>query len=406
MTIDAPHVAPAWAGHPRGSAEYRRLLAALFCAGVATFAQLYSPQAVLPLIAADLRIGAANAALMVSAATAGLAIGVIPWSVIADRIGRVRAMSLSVTAATVLGLLVPFAPNLGLLLAGRFMEGLLIGGVPAIAIAYLSEEIHRDHAARAAGMFVAGTSVGGLLGRLVAGPIGEVTGWRVGVLSVAVLCGVGALGFVRLAPRPRGYDPSRGRSHPDGGLLHRLTANLRSLRQLALLAQAFLLMGGFVALYNFLGFRLMGAPFHLPQSLVSLVFVAYLAGTWASSRTGAGAARFGRKRVLLVSIVTMVVGVMITLSDNLFLVLAGLLIGTAGFFGAHSIASGWTAHQATVGKAQASSLYNLFYYGGSSVLGWFGGVAFDAAGWTAVAMTIVALAGIAAVTAAVLLPRD
>ena len=176
-------------------------------------------------------------------------------------------------------LLVPFAPNLGLLLAGRFMEGLLVGGVPAIAIAYLSEEIHRDHAARAAGMFVAGTSVGGLLGRLVAGPIGEVTGWRIGVLSVAVLCGIGALGFVRLAPRSRGYDPSRSRSHPDGGLLHRLAANLRAPRQLALLAQAFLLMGGFVALYNFLGFRLMGAPFHLPQSLVSLVFVAYLAGT-------------------------------------------------------------------------------------------------------------------------------
>ena len=213
MTIDVPQVPSAWAGHPRGSAEYRRLLAALFCAGVATFAQLYSPQAVLPLIAADLHIGAANAALMVSAATAGLAIGVIPWSLIADRIGRVRAMSLSVTAATVLGLLVPFAPNLGLLLAGRFMEGLLVGGVPAIAIAYLSEEIHRDHAARG------GDVRRGHQRRWPAraarrGPDREVTGWRIGVLSVAVLCGVGALGFVQAAPRSRGYDPSRGRSHP------------------------------------------------------------------------------------------------------------------------------------------------------------------------------------------------
>ena len=406
VTTDAPDLPVTWAGHQRGSTAYRRLLAALFCAGVATFAQLYSPQAVLPLIAADLDIGAANAALMVSAATAGLAVGVIPWSLVADRIGRVRAMSLSVTAATVLGLLVPFAPDLGLLLAGRFMEGLLVGGVPAVAIAYLSEEIHRDHAARAAGMFVAGNSVGGLLGRLVAGPIGEVVGWRIGVLSVAALCGVGALGFVRLAPRPHGYDPSHGRSHPDGGLLHRLAANLRSPRQLTLFAQAFLLMGGFVALYNFLGFRLMGAPFHLPQSLVSLVFLAYVAGTWASSRAGAEAARFGRKRVLLSSIATMIVGVTITLSDNVFVVLAGLLLGTAGFFGAHSIASGWTGREAKVGKAQASSLYNLFYYGGSSVVGWFGGVAFDAAGWTAVAMTIVVLAGVAAVMALVLLRRD
>src|SRR3954452_7647987 len=96
-----------WVGHPRGSAEYGRLLAALFCAGIATFAQLYSPQAVLPLISADLHIGAAAAALTISASTIGLAIGVIPWSTVADRIGRVRAISISVAVAAAVGLIVP-----------------------------------------------------------------------------------------------------------------------------------------------------------------------------------------------------------------------------------------------------------------------------------------------------------
>ncbi len=165
-------------------------------------------------------------------------------------------------------------------------------------------------------------------------------------------------------------------------------------------------MGGFVALYNFLGFRLTAAPFHLPPFVVSLVFLAYLAGTWASSRAGAEATRFGRKRVLLVSVAIMAAGVAITLSDNVFVVLAGLLIATAGFFGAHSIAAGWTGQSAPAGKAQASSLYNLFYYGGSSVFGWFGGVAYDGHGWTAVAGTIVALAVVAAVAATVLLPEN
>jgi YNFM family putative membrane transporter len=131
----------AWTGHRRGSPEYKRLLAALFFAGIATFAQLYSPQAALPQIALELRAGPAGSALTISAATIGLAIGVLPWSVIADRRGRVRTMSISVSAATVFGLLVPFAPNLGLLLTGRMLEGLMLGGVPAIAIAYLSEEI-------------------------------------------------------------------------------------------------------------------------------------------------------------------------------------------------------------------------------------------------------------------------
>jgi predicted MFS family arabinose efflux permease len=59
-----------------------------------------------------------------------------------------------------------------------------------------------------------------------------------------------------------------------------------------------------------------------------------------------------------------------------------------------------------VGRAQASSLYNLFYYGGSSVVGWFGGVAFDGYGWTAVATTILVLALIAATVAALFLPGE
>lgn len=406
MSIDQV-AASEWPGHARGSAAYGRLLAALFCAGVATFAQLYSPQAVLPLIAADLGIGAASAALMVSASTVGLAIGVIPWSTLADRIGRVKAISISVTGATTIGLLVPFAPTFQLLLAGRFLEGLIVGGVPAIAVAYLTEEIDPVHAARAAGTFVAGTTIGGLTGRLVSSPVAEIAGWRIGVFTVAVVCGIAALSFVKLAPQPRGFVPSnRSGTNPEGGLAQRLFANLRSRRQLTLFAQAFLLMGGFVALYNYLGFRLSGAPFYLPPFAVSLVFLAYLAGTWASSRAGAEASRFGRKAVLLASVTVMIGGVAITLSDNVIAVLAGLVIATAGFFGAHSIAAGWTGRSAPVGKAQASSLYNLFYYGGSSVIGWFGGLAFDGYGWTAVAATIIVLAVIAAAAATFFLPAD
>ena len=396
-----------WAGHRRGSSEYRRLLAALFCAGIATFAQLYSPQGVLPQISADLGVGAASAALMVSACTIGLAVGVIPWSMIADRIGRVKAMSVSVIASSVLGLLTPFAPSFDLLLGGRLLEGLVLGGVPAIAIAYLTEEIASEHAARAAGTFVSGTSIGGLLGRVVAGPITDIATWRIGMFTVAVLCAVAAAGFVKLAPHSRGFTPSNGRSaNPEGSLGHRLLVNLRSPRQLTLFAQGFLLMGGFVAVYNYLAFRLTAAPYHLPVTVVSLIFLAYLAGTGASTLAGAMATRFGRKAVLLTSIAIMITGVSITLCSNLFLVLIGLVVGTVGFFGAHAIATGWAGRAATVGKAQASSLYNLFYYAGSSIIGWFGGIALVHAGWTGVALTVLVLAAVAAAAAAFVLPRN
>lgn len=399
-----PRASADWTGHSHGSREYRRLLAGLFFAGIATFAQLYSPQAVLAQIADYFTVGAADAALVVSTSTIGLAIGVIPWSVVADRVGRVRAMTIAVISATVFGLLVPFAPTFSLLLTGRFVEGLMLGGVPAIAIAYLSEEIEPRHAARAAGSYVAGTSIGGLLGRLVASPVAELANWRVGVFSVAVLCAVSAALFITLIPRPQGFVPSRARRRGiDPSLVGLIRANLQSPRLLALYAQGFLLMGGFVALYNFLGFRLAGEPFNLPQSLISLVFVAYLAGTWSSAQAGVLAARFGRWWVLLLAVALMIGGVVLTLSVWLPLTLTGLLLATAGFFAAHAVASGWTGTEASVGRAQASSLYNLSYYAGSSLFGWLGGVFFVTWGWVGTAGMVAGLAAVAALLTALLL---
>ncbi|WP_105034007.1 MFS transporter [Cryobacterium aureum] len=402
-----------WNGHSHGSSDYRKLLAGLFFAGIATFAQLYSPQAVLAQIADDVGVSAADAALVISASTLGLAVGVIPWSLVADRLGRVRAMSIAVIAATVFGLLVPFAPTFSLLLTGRFIEGLMLGGVPAIAIAYLSEEIEPRHAARAAGTYVAGTSIGGLIGRLVAGPVTELINWRVAVFSVGVLCAVSAVLFITLIPVPRGFVPrsfvprrvrERG---TDLSLVVLLRTNLRSTRLLALYAQGFLLMGGFVALYNYLGFRLANDPFNLPQALISLVFVAYLAGTWSSAQAGILAARFGRWSVLLSALVCMTAGVLLTLSPLLVIVLLGVLLATAGFFAAHAVASGWTGAEATVGRAQASSLYNLSYYAGSSLFGWLGGLFFVRWGWGGtVGMVAGLMAVAAALTVALLRPAN
>ncbi|WP_291051095.1 MFS transporter [Herbiconiux sp.] len=391
-----------WDGHQRGSRAYRRVLAGLFFAGVSTFAQLYSPQALLPEISDELRIAPSTAALTLSVATIGLAAGVIPWSVLADRVGRVRAMTISLVGASLLGILMPLAPSIPLLLTGRFLEGVFLAGVPAAAIAFLHEEIHRTDSGRAAGIYVAGTSVGGLLGRVVAGPIGEAVSWRVGILTVAVLCALSTVAFMLLVPRPRGFVrhlPGTGTA----GLAHRLAVNLRSPRLLVLYAQGFLLMGAFVALYNYLGFRLIGAPFDLPQLVVSLIFFAYLGGTVSASRAGALAARWGSQRVLVGSGLVMAAGAALTMIDQIVVVFAGLLIATAGFFAAHAVASGWTGREATVGKAQAASLYNLAYYAGSSLFGWFGGVALAAAGWNAVAAIIIALVLAAGLLATLLL---
>ena len=391
-----------WAGHLQGSSGYRRILAALACAGVATFAQLYSLQGILPFISRDLNVSAAQAALSISTATVGLAVAVLPWSFAADRWGRVRTMGLAVILATILGLLVPLSPTFEALLVLRFLEGAALGGIPALAIAYLTEEVSPRNATAAAGAYVAGTSLGGLFGRLLAGPVADVAGWRMGTLAVSLCAAAAAVAFLVLAPKPHGFVPAR--SEGFGSVLGKLLPQLRNGKLLALYAQAFLLMGAFVSVYNYLGFRLEAPPYLFPASAVALLFLAYLAGTVSSKMVATLASRWGRRTVLLGCTGAMVAGLALTLAAPVAVILVGLVLFTAGFFGAHSIASGWTGALATTGRAQASSLYNLSYYAGSSVVGWSSGLVFQQLGWSAMVGVLAVLALVAAVAAVALLP--
>lgn len=386
-----------FSGHLPGSRAYRRLLIGLFFGGVATFAQLYATQAVLPVIAADVGASPSGAALTVSASTLGLAVAVIPWSIVADRVGRVPAMAIGLIAATLLGGITPFAHDLGILLALRLLEGAALGAVPAVALAYLSEEVDARHVAAAAGSYIAGTTVGGLTGRVVSGWVAELAGWRWGVASVVLLCVVAAVLFLALVPAARGFVPGRFRSTPGPSVRRRLWLNLRSPVQLALYAQGFLLMGAFVAVYNYLGFHLSEPPFSLPPVVITLLFLAYLAGTVSSPRAGALAVRHGRLPVLLACAVVMTGGVALMFVPATAAAVVGLVAFTAGFFGAHAVASGWTPVAADPrARAQASSLYYLGYYAGSSVFGWALGLVFGSAGWgwflgAVLAMCVVAM---------------
>lgn len=380
-----------------GDASQGRLLVALVCAAVATFAQLYSPQGVLPQIATDLGTSADRAALTVSAATLGLAIAVVPWSFVGDRYGRRPAMIVAVSGATVLGLGAAWMPSFELVLLVRLFEGVFIGGVPALAMAYLNDEIQARAAAVAAGWFVGGTTIGGLLGRVIATPVADATSWRVGMTTVSLVAAAAAVAFVVLAPAERCFV----RVHGEGPLdrARRVLTNLRDAPLVGLYLVAFLLMGGFVAVYNYLAFRLVDEPYLLPAWAVGLTFLAYLAGTVSAPRAGVLAARHGRYPVLVTMVFVMLAGLLVTLANPLWLVLLGLVVMTAGFFGAHSVASGWAGARAVTARSQSTGLYNLAYYSGSSVLGWAGGLAWQWAGWPGV----VAFVGVATSSSALVL---
>ncbi|MUL42222.1 MFS transporter [Streptomonospora sp. PA3] len=377
-------------GHRAGSSGYRRIVVAMTAAGIATFAQLYAVQAVLPGLADSFAASASRVALSVSFATGGLAAFVLVWSGIADRIGRVRVMAISLTVSTALGLAAPFAPDMWTLLAVRGLQGAALGGVPAVAMAYLAEEVHRAHLSRVAGIYIAGNTVGGMSGRLVAGAVADLGGWRWGVAADSLLALAALLVFAAAIPRTRGFTPKpRGSAGP--GLARRLLSAVADPGLLALYCQGLFLMGAFVTVYNYLGFRMTGPPFGLSQTVVAFLFAAYLAGTAGSAAAGRLAERLGRRTVLLWGVGAMAGSAAVLLAPSLAAVAAGLLLFTFGFFAAHATASGWVGHRATVARAQAAALYTLAYYLGSSTFGWLGGIWYDTVGWTGVVVYVLAL---------------
>ncbi|MFD5267003.1 MFS transporter [Streptomyces sp. NPDC058335] len=379
-----------------GGPGYRRMSFALFLAGVATFALLYSTQALLPLISGEFGVAASDASWTVAAATGGLALFVLPMSALSERYGRRAVMTGSLAVAVSLGLLIPFAPSLGSLVVLRGLQGAALAGLPASATAYLAEEVRPRSLVTAIGLFVAGNSVGGMSGRVITGWVAQEWGWRVavGVIgAVAVAC---AIAFRLLLPAPRHFTPGSLRPRV---LARTVRAHLADPLLCRLYAIGALFMTVFGGVYTVIGYRLTEAPFSLPQGIVGSIFLVYLVGTVSASTAGRLVGRLGRRGALYLAGGTTALGLLVSLADSLPLVLLGLVLITAGFFAGHAVASSAVSKTAKTGRAQASALYQSAYYIGSSAGSTVGAVAFHAGGWAGtVGVGVLAVLGVVTIT--------
>ena len=381
-----------------GTVAYRHANLAMFVGGFATFAMVYSTQPLLPLLATDFGVSAASASLTVSATTAGLALILIPGSVLADRLGRQPVMNAALAVAAVLALASAAAPDFASLLVLRALLGAVIAGLPAAAMAYIGEEYAASAQARAMGLYIAGNALGGMSGRFIAAVLTDVASWRIALGVIGLLGLLAAVVFWRGLPpsrhfRPRAATPARifGDTHAiyrDAGLPW-------------LFLTAFLGMGAFVGLYNFLGFRLLESPYGLGQTAIGAIFLLYLVGTSASALSGRLAERYGRRDTLWIMVTVMGSGLALTLASPLWLIIAGVGIFTFGFFAAHALASGWVGRRAGERRALASALYLSSYYLGASVIGSIAGMAWSAGHWRGLA----ALLGACVVTTAAIALR-
>ena len=368
-----------------GTQPFTAILLSLFLAGFAIFSSLYCVQPMMPFLADFFHTSATHSSFPLSFSTIALAFGLLFAGLISDRFGRKQIMAISLFSTAALLLVSSFLPYWEIFLATRMMIGLAVSGVASVAMTYIGEEIAQKDIGFAMGLYISGTAIGGMGGRLIAGVLLDFISWQTATLIIGILNLIIAIIFYMALPLSKHFKP-----YPIqfSRFIESFKKNLVDPKLRLLFAEGFILMGCFVTVFNYISYHLLEKPFELSQTWIGLISIAYLSGIYSSPRAASWSQKFGREKVLIAMFSTMIVGLWVMLIPSIWTILLGLLIFTFSFFAAHSTSSSWVSVQSLQYRAVGSSLYLFCYYLGSSFLGSGSGLVWEAYGWIGLTLSI------------------
>ena len=219
-----------------GTSAFRRINIALFCAGFVTFVTLYDLQPLLPLFAQEFGVSPAIASLPLSCATVALALGMLVAGTISETLGRREVMSVALFLTSLLAVATLFSHSFESLLALRLLQGLVLAGVPSVAMAYLGEEMDAQAIGHAMGLYISGNALGGMTGRIGSALLCQYVPWHIAIALIGIFSLLLSLIFLKSLPRSTNF---RQRPFLPRYLLTSLSQNLRDPGLLCLYALAF-----------------------------------------------------------------------------------------------------------------------------------------------------------------------
>ncbi|WP_336878178.1 MFS transporter [Staphylococcus nepalensis] len=369
----------------KGSKTYIKIIVALFISGFTIFSILYSVQPLIPHFTKSFNVSETMASLALSSATLTLAFAMLFFGAISEVLGRKPIMIFSVLSVSILALIQPFLADFNTFLIVRLIQGICLAGLPSIAMAYIGEEISPHNLPEAMGIYISGNAFGGAFGRIFTGFISSIYGYQVGLITIGIISVIAAIVFTFLLPNSQHFEKQR---FSVKALLISYAQHLKNVRLLKPFMVGFLLLGCNIAAFNYIGFVLADEPYRLHDSLISFIYLLFLIGMISSILNAKLRSKLGTLNALKFSILLLIVGICITLLPPLSFKILGLAFSVYAFFSGHAIASAVVAGRAEHHKAQASSLYLLFYYMGSSVGGTLAGYFYSLLQWPGVVIMI------------------
>ena len=370
--------------------DFRRL--AVAAAGFSTFLHLYAPQALLPELAHEFGVSAAQITAMITASTLAIALTAPFTGAAADVLGRKRLITTAMFAVTVPVLMETIATAPGTLIFWRFIEGLLLPPIFTVVLAYVGDEWPPAEVVGVAGLYVSASSLGGFCGRLIPGIVGDVAGWRYAFLAIAAIGLAGAIVVAAKLPKEKRFVRS------DGFLAsgRQMLRHLGNLQLVATCVVGFGVLFNFIAIFTYVSFRLAAPPYNFTPSLLGAVFFTYLVGAVATPWTGRVVMRYGRRALMIGVISVWLVGLALLLASPLALILIGLSLCAGCGMLCQATSTGYVTASANEGRSSAIGLYVSSFYTGGSVGGVAAGALWSAAGWwgvVALSAAVVAMMG-------------
>ncbi|HJW14313.1 MAG TPA: MFS transporter [Thermoanaerobaculia bacterium] len=353
---------------------------ALNFATVAVYSDLYITQPILPLLSREFGVAPATAGLTVSVVVLMIALVSSAYGSLSDAVGRKPVMVTSCLLLAVPTLLCALASSFHMLLLFRALQGLLMPGVTAVAVAYIGDYFSEADLGPKVGGWIAASVAGGLTGRVLSGLLAAATNWRAPFVFFGLLTLVGAAAIARGLPADQGLAGLRLGSAYRGMFVH--FGNRR-------LIGAFVIGGGvffcFIGVFTYLPYYLTAPPFRLSTALVSSVYLVYIAGVFTSLASGRLSRRIGRRAVMAAGLSIACAGVLGTLMHSLPAIIVSLVVLCVGMFTVQSTAPAFVNASAEGAKGAAGALYVTFYYVGASLGSALPGYAWQAWGWPGVA---------------------
>jgi YNFM family putative membrane transporter len=335
---------------------------------------MYSPQPLLLVMSTVFGISESTASQMTTAVLAPLSIAPLFYGYMLETVSVKRLLVIAISLLAISELCIFFAGEFWIILALRLFQGLIIPAILTALMTYISTTRKGAAMQHAFSLWVAAAIMGGLFGRLAAGAISTMFGWRYAFLALFIFLAVSLILVLRLSPAPKADFQRLS--------VHDALDTLREpgfMRICLMIACAFFV---FVSIPNFLPFRLNDISSGISEFRIAVSYSGLLAGIVIALASTRLINFFGSEvRTLKVGLYCLLASVLLFLISDTVVIFVNMFFLCTAFSLLQAICPGYVNKWISNRKAVANGLYISIYYAGGALGSYMPGWIYMHFGW-------------------------